>query len=129
MATFGGSGSLLACRLVDVLGLRGVVVPPDPGTVSAFGLLTVDVRDDHVQTHVTRHDTLDLAALARIYQGLEERAAAALDTEGFARAEQRYARTADLRGGRTVVHGFAPTGVARRSAADSPHGWPAARCK
>lgn len=97
MATFGGSGSLLACRLVDILGLRGVVVPPDPGTVSAYGLLTVDVRDDYVQTHVMRHDGLDLDAMARTYAELERRAAAGLDREKFPRREQRHARSADLR--------------------------------
>jgi N-methylhydantoinase B len=31
LVTFGGSGSLLACRLVDILRLRGVVVPVNPG--------------------------------------------------------------------------------------------------
>src|SRR3954452_11770235 len=61
MATFGGSGSLLLCRLVDVLGLAGAVVPPEPGNVSAFGLLTVDVRTDHVRTDLQPHDRLALA--------------------------------------------------------------------
>src|SRR5690606_8821863 len=51
LVTFGGSGSLAACRLVDVLGLAGVLVPPNPGNLSAYGLLTVDVRNDYVQTH------------------------------------------------------------------------------
>ena len=50
LTTFGGSGSLLLCRLMDVLGIPTVLVPPDPGNVSAFGLLTVDVRNDYVQT-------------------------------------------------------------------------------
>ena len=31
LTTFGGSGSLLLCRLVDVLELPAVLVPPDPG--------------------------------------------------------------------------------------------------
>ena len=43
-------GLAAACRLVDILGLAGVVVPPNPGNVSAFGLLTVDVKNDYVQT-------------------------------------------------------------------------------
>ena len=49
MTTFGGSGSLLLCRLVDILGLATVLVPRDPGNLSAFGLLTVDVRNDYVR--------------------------------------------------------------------------------
>ena len=97
LATFGGSGSLLACRLVDILGLAGVVVPQNPGNVSAFGLLTVDVKNDYVQTAVARHDSLDLDAVQAVLDQLTERAADALDAEGFDRSSHRYVRTADLR--------------------------------
>ena len=54
LTTFGGSGSLLACRLMDILDLPRTLVPPNPGNVSAFGLLTVDVRNDYVQTVVVQ---------------------------------------------------------------------------
>ena len=97
LTTFGGSGSLLACRLVDILDLAGVVVPQNPGNVSAFGLLTVDVKNDYVQTHVARHATLDRTAVEKILDELTGQAAAALDTEGFGRSEHEYVRTADLR--------------------------------
>ncbi|HEX7188605.1 MAG TPA: hydantoinase/oxoprolinase family protein [Actinomycetes bacterium] len=97
MATFGGSGSLLLCRLVDVLGLAGVLVPRDPGNVSAYGLLTVDVRNDYVRTAVGRHTDLDLGAVAAHYADLQSQAAQSLDREGFGRAEHRYLRSADLR--------------------------------
>ena len=97
MATFGGSGSLLLCRLIDILGLRTVLVPQNPGNVSAFGLLTVDVRNDYVQTAVTRHDDLDVRAVQKVLDDLQERAAQALDREGFGRDRHRYQRSADLR--------------------------------
>ncbi|MGH8961802.1 MAG: hydantoinase/oxoprolinase family protein [Jatrophihabitantaceae bacterium] len=97
LTTFGGSGSLLLCRLIDILGLRGVLVPPDPGNVSAFGLLTVDVKNDYVRTAVHRHDDLDPLATEAIYAQLQEQAGAALAAEGFVSAERRFVRTADLR--------------------------------
>jgi N-methylhydantoinase A len=97
LTTFGGSGSLLACRLMDVLGLPRTLVPPNPGNVSAFGLLTVDVRNDYVQTMVSRHAELAPDAVAGAFAALEARAAAALDEEGFGRDQQRMQRTADLR--------------------------------
>ena len=97
LTTFGGSGSLLLCRLMDILGIGTVLVPPDPGNVSAFGLLTVDVKNDYVQTHVALADALDPASVAEILDALTARAADALAKEGFAAADHRYARTADLR--------------------------------
>ena len=97
LTTFGGSGSLLACRLVDILDLAGVVVPQNPGNVSAFGLLTVDVKNDYVQTHVARHATLDHDAVETVFDALTARATTALDTEGFPREQHDYVRTVDLR--------------------------------
>ena len=97
LVTFGGSGSLLLCRLMDVLGIPTVLVPPDPGNVSAFGLLTVDVRNDYVQTHVSLADRLDPADVAATYDGLTGRARAALLAEGFPEADHAFFRTADLR--------------------------------
>ena len=70
LTTFGGSGSLLLCRLVDVLGLPTVLVPPNPGNVSAFGLLTVDVKNDYVQTHVALADSLDPDTVAGVLDAL-----------------------------------------------------------
>jgi N-methylhydantoinase A len=97
LTTFGGSGSLLACRLVDILDLAGVVVPQNPGNVSAFGLLTVDVKNDYVQTMVSKHTALDHAAVQKTFDELTDRAARALDGEGFPREAHRYTRTVDLR--------------------------------
>ncbi|MGY1690266.1 hydantoinase/oxoprolinase family protein [Geodermatophilus sp. SYSU D01105] len=97
LTTFGGSGSLLACRLMDILGLPRTLVPPNPGNVSAFGLLTVDVRNDHVQTAIQRHADLDLDRVRAVYADLEGQARTALDGEGFAPDQQRVQRTADLR--------------------------------
>ncbi len=97
LVTFGGSGSLLVCPLIEILGVRGVLVPLNPGNVSAFGLLTVDVRADYVRTRVARQSDLDHATMEAIYGGLAAQAGEALTTQGFAAAEHRLIRTADLR--------------------------------
>jgi N-methylhydantoinase A len=82
---------------MDILNLPRTLVPPNPGNVSAFGLLTVDVRNDYVQTVVARHADLDLDRVRSVYADLEAQAQKALDGEGFGRGEQRMQRTADLR--------------------------------
>ncbi|HLT10126.1 MAG TPA: hydantoinase/oxoprolinase family protein, partial [Micromonosporaceae bacterium] len=97
LATFGGSGSLLLCRLIDIVGVPVGVVPRDPGNLSAFGLLTSDVRVDQVQTYVARHENLDHATVDTHLRALQERAAAALIAEGFPPSEHRFPRSADLR--------------------------------
>ncbi|HSV39710.1 MAG TPA: hydantoinase/oxoprolinase family protein, partial [Nocardioidaceae bacterium] len=97
LTTFGGSGSLLLCRLVDILDLPAVLVPPEPGNVSAFGLLTVDVKNDYVQTSVALHETLDPVLVTSGFDKLSKKAGEALSKEGFAREEHLYLRTADLR--------------------------------
>ncbi len=97
MVTFGGSGSLLACRLVDILGLRGVLVPLNPGNLSAYGLLTVDVRNDYVQTAVSRQSQLDVGQLQAVFDDLARQADEALEREGFLHEQRRFVRTADLR--------------------------------
>ena len=97
MAAFGGSGPLLICRLIDILDVHAVVVPSNPGNLSAFGLLTVDVKNDYVQTHVVRDGEVDRDELAAVYATLEAKAADALDREGFDRDDHGFARTADLR--------------------------------
>ena len=97
LVAFGGSGPLLAGRLLDLLHLRAALIPPSPGTVSALGLLVVDLRNDYVQTLVQREDRLDFDAMNRHLERLEALARAALRTEGFAAHETRVARSADLR--------------------------------
>jgi N-methylhydantoinase A len=97
LVSFGGSGSLLACRLVDVLGLRSVLVPTNPGNLSASGLLTVDVRTDYVRTAIGRHSRLDHRSVGILFDELQESAAAALARQGFTSSARQFIRTADLR--------------------------------
>ena len=97
LVAFGGSGPLLAGRLVDLLQLRAALIPVSPGNVSAFGLLTVDLKNDYVQTFVQRHDRLDHAMVSTLLARLETLARAALAAEGFGDHEIRIARSADLR--------------------------------
>jgi N-methylhydantoinase A len=97
LVAFGGSGPMHAATLVDVLSLRGALVPRDPGNVSAFGLLTVDLKNDFVATTVQRHDRLDHRQLRVVFESLEARARDSLRREGFAESDMLLVRSADLR--------------------------------
>jgi N-methylhydantoinase A len=110
LCAFGGSGPLSACRLIDILGLRAAFVPHDPGNLSAFGLLATDLRTDHVQTLVRRHDRLDAGELGRAFARLESEALEALVRQRHSRGT--CVRGADLRyfGQAFEIHVPAPDG-------------------
>jgi N-methylhydantoinase A len=82
LVAFGGAGPLQAARIVEILGLKTVVIPPSPGNVSAFGLLAVDLKDDYVTTFVQRHDAVDLALVEGLFTRLEEAARGSLAEQG-----------------------------------------------
>jgi N-methylhydantoinase A len=120
MVTFGGSGSLLACRLMDILDIPVVLVPPNPGNVSAYGLLTVDVRNDYVRTAVAPDRGLNLESLGQVYDALTDQAREALQRQGFPVAAQVIERSADVRyvGQAFEVRVACPDGEVNRGWAD-----------
>jgi N-methylhydantoinase A len=121
LVAFGGSGPLQAGRLVDVLGLEAALTPPNPGNVSAFGLLTVDLKNDYVATAVQRDDRLDFVRLNAIYADLERQARDALAREGFSPDRMTVLRSADLRyfGQASEVRVDVPPRQVDRAAADA----------
>src|SRR5690606_31864412 len=70
LVSFGGSGSLLACRLADVLGRQWLVGQPGLGHLSASGLYRGDIRSDGGGTAVHRHSDLDVATVERVLTAL-----------------------------------------------------------
>jgi N-methylhydantoinase A len=120
LTTFGGSGSLLLCRLIDILGLAGVIVPQNPGNVSAFGLLTVDVRNDYVQTMVMKDKEFNAKLVGDAFEQLMAEARNALRKEGFLDSEHIFRMSADLRyfGQAFEVRVDAPDGEINRKFAD-----------
>jgi N-methylhydantoinase A len=121
LVAIGGSGPLLAGKLVDLLELQAAVVPPNPGNVSALGLLTVDLKNDYVVTSVSFDDELDLERAEEAYQRLETAAREALTREGFSDDQMQIQRSADMRyfGQAWEVRVEVPTGPLTREAADA----------
>jgi N-methylhydantoinase A len=97
LLSFGGSGPAQSPAVMDLIGMKACIVPPNPGNLSAFGLLAVDWRTDHIVTKVTHEDSIDVTTVADIYQNLERDAVATLERDGIARGRIRLAREADVR--------------------------------
>lgn len=97
LVAFGGAGPLQACRIAELLGLSTVLVPPSPGSVSAFGLLAVDLKDEYVVTLVRRHDEVAVAEVEDTFRRLAADAVASLHAEGVSEERMRLVRTVDVR--------------------------------
>jgi N-methylhydantoinase A len=97
LLAFGGSGPAQSPAVMELIGMKACIVPPNPGNLSAFGLLAVDWRTDHIVTKVMHEDAVELATVASIYAGLEGDAAATLERDGIERSRIRLVREADVR--------------------------------
>jgi len=97
LLSFGGAGPAQSPAVMDLLGMKACIVPPNPGNLSAFGLLAVDWRTDHIVTKVMHEDRVDLAAVAALYAALEREATETLARDGIDPKNIRLAREADVR--------------------------------
>ncbi len=97
LLSFGGSGPAQSPAVMELMGMKTCIVPPNPGNLSAFGLLAVDWRTDRILTRVMNEDAIDLAAIAAIYASLEGDAMATLERDGIALSRIALRREADVR--------------------------------
>ncbi len=93
LVSFGGAGGLHACAVAAALDVPRVVVPPNCGVLSAFGMVVAPPVADVSRTVVHLGDALDDARLAAEFAALDGMAAAQLPDDRTARTE----RFADVR--------------------------------
>lgn len=80
---FGGAGAMLACFLAKELDMKGVVVPPTPGVVSALGGLIADLKNDFIRTTYCDVAVGQCAALVPVLDELERTAGDWLKAQGY----------------------------------------------
>jgi N-methylhydantoinase A len=97
LLSFGGAGPAQSPAVMDLLNMQACIVPPNPGNLSAFGLLAVDWRTDQIVTKVMHQNDIDLEAVAAIYARLERDAVDTLSRDGIERSRMRLVREADVR--------------------------------
>jgi N-methylhydantoinase A len=101
---FGGAGGLHAADLARALGLKGVIVPPNPGTFSALGILSSDIvygRSESLLSPVpargSRPSQAFTLSLDRRFEELERAGRSELARDGFDRRKAVSARSVDVR--------------------------------
>jgi N-methylhydantoinase A len=97
LVAFGGMGPTIAGRFIGELGIGRILVPCDPGTFSAFGMLVTDVHQTRSLTRITRLDAAKPAELEKTFAEMEQAGLAELLQEKFAREQLTTLRTAGMR--------------------------------
>ncbi len=92
VVAYGGGGPLHAAQLAEELGCAQVLVPYNPGIISAYGLLLAGTQQDFLVTRISRADRATREMLHEHFAGLEARARSEFDRYGVAwsAVERRY---------------------------------------
>jgi N-methylhydantoinase A len=77
----GGAGALHACALAEELGIGRIIVPLNPGVLSAAGLLAAPVEHEVSAALPRAADQLDLAEVRAVLDRLDERCDALMAQE------------------------------------------------
>jgi N-methylhydantoinase A len=93
---YGGGGPLHGSALAHELAIPTVIVPPEPGTFSATGMLLADARLDDAITFCEALENTRLTGLEAAYATMEGEMATALTAE-FGASEHRFERFAEMR--------------------------------
>ena len=96
LLAFGGAGPIHATAVARSLGLRRIVVPPDPGVLSALGAVLAPPRFDLAVSHRSELARLDLDRVNRLLAELEARGHVLLD-EVEASGHREVVRQVDMR--------------------------------
>lgn len=97
LVSFGGAGGLHAAGLAEAMNLRGVIVPPDPGILSATGMVLADVVKDFSVSLARTAEGIELAGLRGTFGRLMDVAAEGLFRDGFDLDDAECERLIDLR--------------------------------
>ena len=97
LVAFGGAGSMHAVWLAEELDIKEIIVPNDPGTFSAWGMLQTDIRRDLTVNFYQNFQTLEQNKLLENYNILKVEATELLKNENVQESNMNFSLTADMR--------------------------------
>lgn len=97
IVAFGGAGPLHANAMAEVLGCYPVLVPPNPGVLSALGFVESEFKNEFVQTMIRTTSTMDEGEIWSTLDTLRGRALAWLAQEEVAEEDRTISFNIDMR--------------------------------
>jgi N-methylhydantoinase A len=96
LVSFGGAGGMHAADLARRLSLPGILIPANPGILSAFGMLISDYVQEYAQTVLVPAAAFTQERAAAAFRELEERGRQAMRDEGVAPQDVQLSRFVDM---------------------------------
>ena len=100
LVSFGGAGGLHAAFMAENLGIETILIPPNGGLLSAYGMLFADVVKDYSQTVLWQFETDGEGLVEALNAGFDElltRAEGEMEVEGFTPDQLKIDRSLDMR--------------------------------
>jgi N-methylhydantoinase A len=97
IVAYGGGGPLHAVQLAEELGCAQVLVPRNPGIISALGLLIAGTQQDFLVTRIARAADVTHAFLVEQFENLAGRARKEFQSYGIAASEIELRYFLDMR--------------------------------
>jgi N-methylhydantoinase A len=97
LAAFGGAGPLHAAEVAIECGIPRVLVPREPGTLCARGMLLTDITADYVRSHFCDASVDAWHVLLDLFAAMEREGDAWLAREGVAAGGRAFRRVLDAR--------------------------------
>jgi N-methylhydantoinase A len=94
---FGGAGAMHAAYLAKLLNIPRVIVPENPGLLSAMGMLMADVIKDYSVTVMKNQNQVDLSVLEKDFSSIEKQGIEELKKQGIREDQIRTERYLDMR--------------------------------
>ena len=95
--SFGGAGGMHAVFLARLLNIPRVLIPENPGILSAIGMLAADIVKDYSQTVMLDQRTGNTENILKLFIPLEKRGIEEMDYEGIGATEMVMERCLDMR--------------------------------
>jgi len=97
LCAFGGAGGLHAAELARDCGLSRILIPQEPGTMCARGILLSDISMDFVKTQMSVADEAAWPQVGEAFEALSGQARQWLAKEGIEPARQRLLQRIEAR--------------------------------
>jgi N-methylhydantoinase A len=97
LVSFGGAGGLHANALATLLGCYPIIVPHEPGVLSALGFVASDISNEFSQTFIRMTDDVSPDEIRSRLEHLAAEGDGWLATEGVAEDDRRIDYTIDMR--------------------------------